>query len=63
MLQTPKAQNKIIEGKSNVQLVWICFVLNAASVETGQQFLLQDCGKFDPLELLCTCCEAFMGVL
>ena len=58
MVQTPKAQNIEIEGKSNVQLA-----LSAPSVGTVWPFLLQDCGKSDLLELLCKRCEAFMGVL
>ena len=37
--------------------------MSAATVGTGRPFLSQDCGKFDILELLCTRCDTFMGVL
>ena len=56
-----KNEYRRIEGKSNVQ--YFGCVLSAASVRTGWLFLSQDRGKFDSLELLSTCCEAFTGAL
>ena len=55
-LQTPKAQNIEIEGKS-VQLVWICF---ECCFSRKTIFIARLC-KFDFLELLSKCCIGFMG--
>ena len=60
-LQTPKAQNIRIEGKSNVQLVWICFERCFSRYWTVIFIARLQSVHF--LELLCTCCEAFVGVI
>ena len=49
------------EGKSNVQLVWICF--ERCFSRNWMAIVSQDCGKFKFIELLCTRYVAFMGVL